>query len=233
MEHYIKEIFEKKESERVHKKFLRYSKGTFTGPLITIKKTSENIKIKSSFHIIDELLYLTSKYTTDKNVHIKGVIIYNKDLGPEFGSIGLKYLKVSKTRSIYKYTLDNEVDIKKFTNIFLKYKPLINFVSKNTKLTSKKNFPKPNNEISNSFCHAELPLEAEKEIINMFCFDIKKPVKNVKISHEFIIDEVIFPENTEKLTFEEVRRLAKRKGKIKRIIENNGEKKEYSFEFII
>ncbi len=218
MGHYIKNIFENKQNEKVHNKLIRYSKGFFEGPKIKIRKQKDNIKIKSSFHIVDELLELVVKYNTENIVLIKGVIIYNEDLEKKFEELGLKYVKVTKSRGIHKYELNHEVDIKKFFEVFNNYNPLVSFTTKDVKITTKKSFPKPNKEISDSFCYIQLPISAEKEVYESFCFDIKDEYpKFVDISHDIIVEEVIFPK-TDLEDFKEIRRLAKRKGKIKRYV---------------
>ncbi len=232
MEHYIKKIFKKKPDERTHNKFIRYSKGTFTGPLITIRVMKSKIRIKSSFHIIDELIALAVKYSAEKNAHIKGTIVYNKDLSEEFLKIGLKYLKLTKSRGIYKYQIDNDLDLEEFSKIFLKYNPLINFSTSNVKLTSKKNFPKPNKEISKDFCYLELPKEAEKEVFKEFCFDIKDTPKTVEIEHTIIVDNITFPEK-ECTSFEEMRRKAIREGEIIRKVSYGDKIKESKFKFSV
>lgn len=230
MKHYIKEIFEKDSQEkRIHGKFIRYSKGNFTGPLIKIKKQKDSLKIKSSFHIVDELLWLATKYTSEKDVNIKGTISYNMDLSAEFEELGLKYMKVSKSRGIYKYQIDNVVNIDNFVNKMADYNPLLSFTSKNVKITTKKSFPKPNKEITNNFCYLELPLEAEEEIYSNFCFDIDERPKDIDISHTIIIDEIVFPDKKD-ISFEQLRRESQRKGTIKRELQYNGNhiKKEKS-----
>lgn len=219
MEHFIKEVFKnKKISTRAHEKFIRYSKGIYVGPLIKISKQKEKIKIKSSFHIVDELIHLAAKFSKEEDAQIKGTINHNEDLAEEFAKIGIKYIKVKKSRGIFKYEIDNILNLKTFEKNMLKYNPLINFSTSNVKLTTKKSFPKPSKDITSNFCYLELPLESADYVYKFFAFDIKEtPKKTVDISHEFIIEEVIYPEN-KNLDFKQIRELSKRKGKVKRTV---------------
>ena len=108
--HYIKDLFEGKKTEHAHNKFVRYSKGNFVGALIQIKFQRRGIRFNSSFHLVDELLELAKEVLGNDLVHIKGSVIWNKDLSDKFNQLGIKYLKVLKSRGIFKYTLENIKD---------------------------------------------------------------------------------------------------------------------------
>ena len=112
--HYIKDIFEKNETQHAHNKLIRYSKGEFTGPLIKAKFTANSVKLFTSFHFIDEILILLANHLGNVKVNIKGSLIWNQDLSSKLQSLGIMYSKVSKARGIFKYTLDNEVNLKVF-----------------------------------------------------------------------------------------------------------------------
>ena len=78
--HYIKDLFLKNQNENTHKKFVRYSKGFFCGLFLKIKFSNKDIKLRSSFHICDEILDLISKKIGQKKVFVEGTIIKNCDL---------------------------------------------------------------------------------------------------------------------------------------------------------
>jgi len=219
--HYIKDIFEKNITEHAHKKFIRYSKGTFVGPLAKIKITKSTLKISASFHYTDELLEIFGNYVGDKEMHVKGFLIWNTDLSDKLLSIGIKYPKVTKSRGIFKYTLDNEIKVKSFIKLFNNYNLLITIKSNDCSLVTKTAFPKPNKVFSYDFCKVTLPAEETKDIVlSEFAFDIE-PTKDILISHEIIIDKIDIPKAD---TFDEARRLAKRIGTLKRVI--NGKTSE-------
>lgn len=218
--HYIKDIFEKNITNHTHNKFVRYSRGTFTGPLIRLKVQKSSIKIAASAHFIDELLYFVEKILKDKIVHVKGVVVWNKDLNEKFEELGIKYIKVSKSRGIFKYTIDNEVNITDFIEAFKNYNLLINIKTDEISMTTKSNFPKPNKEVAKDFCKCTFPISLKDELFSEFAFDIKNvKAKDIIIKHKIIITDIELPEIDD---FEKARKLATRIGTLERITSVNG-----------
>lgn len=227
----MKEIFQKNYTQHAHDKLVRYSKGEFTGPLIKAKFTSNSVKLYTSFHFIDEILILLANHLGNVKVKIKGSLIWNKDLSKDLQQLGIMYSKVSKARGIFKYTLDNEVLLKDFVDLFSTYNLLVNFKYENVSVAMKSSLPKPNKEITADFCKLTLPKEMETILREEFLFDIKEKCKEVEISHKIIVDDIILPPE-EDLDFEMKRRLAKRKGTLYRkiIIDNKDTLSQVNFE---
>lgn len=227
----MKEIFQKNYTQHAHDKLVRYSKGEFTGPLIKAKFTSNSVKLYTSFHFIDEILILLANHLGNVKVKIKGSLIWNKDLSKDLQQLGIMYSKVSKARGIFKYTLDNEVLLKDFVDLFSTYNLLVNFKYENVSVAMKSSLPKPNKEITADFCKLTLPKEMETILREEFLFDIKEKCKEVEISHKIIVDDIILPPE-EDLDFEMKRRLAKRKGTLYRkiIIDNKDTLSQVDFE---
>jgi hypothetical protein len=221
--HYLKDVFEGVKSQHAHNKFIRYSKGEFVGALLKIKLTKNNVKVYGSFHLVDELLRIIADYLGNKIVHIKGSVVWNEDLSEKLASVGIKYSKVTKSRGIYKYILDNDVEIKDFVDKFNDYNLLLSFKLDNISYVTKSSFPKPNKEFSNDFCKVTLPIELKDKILDEFAFDLsdkeREKLKEVEISHKILIDDIDVPEAK---NFEEARRKAIRKGTIERHIKING-----------
>jgi len=221
--HYIKDIFNKESTKHAHEKFVRYSKGNFVGPILNIKITKNNLKLNSSFHLSDEILIIMGDYLGDREVHVKGTLAWNKDLAPDLEKSGIKYLKAVKSRGIFNYKLDNDIVLKRFVEDLGKYHVLLSFKEDDLKLTSKPKFPKPNKEISGDFCKTIWPIELKEKILSDFAFDVEdlSGIKDIEISHDIIIEDIVFPKNSDNLPFEEIRKLAKRKGKLVRRIKTN------------
>jgi hypothetical protein len=220
--HYVKDLFKKKQTEHAHNKFIRYSKGKFVGPLITITIQKNNIKLNSSFHLSNEILILMADYLKNKEVEIKGNLSWNKDLSPDLANIGIMYLKVTKSRGIFNYILENKVKFKEFVETLGQYHLLVNFKEDNLKLTTKNKFPKPNKEISNDFIKAIFPLELKDKIFDEFAFDCKNcQAKKIQIEHDIIIEDIHLPQSD---NFEEARKLATREGTLIRRISLDGAK---------
>jgi len=227
--HYIKDIFEKKKTEHAHNKFIRYSKGEFQGPILKVRFQKEAIKLNSSFHFVDELLMLAAKKLGNNIVHIKGTLLWNRDLVEDLMKLGIKYSKVSKSRGIFKYTLENDVKFKDFVDAFSNFHLLINMKTDDMSIVMKNSFPKPNKEFSGDFCKVTFPKSLENEIKKEFLFDVKEKCKEVKVKHDIIITEIDIPKID---NFEEARKLAKRVGTIKRVVSiDKGEEKISQTEF--
>lgn len=229
--HYIKDIFEDTPTQHSHDKFIRYSKGVFVGPLINIKFTKTNVKISASFHFVDELLVLATKVLGNKDIFVKGSIVWNEDLSPKLATFGIKYSKVSKSRGIYKYQLENEVRFKDFIDSMRNYNILLTMKTDEVSVSTKSSFPKPNKEFGADFCKAIFPKSMAKEILAEFCFDVKeKAPKDVRITHTLEVNDIILPKDAP--NFEVARREAKRVGLIKREVTVDGKQtlteKEFS-----
>ncbi len=219
--HYIKDIVQNQITEHAHNKFVRYSRGVFTGPLAKIKFTANNVRMSASFHFSDELLMMVADYMGDREVHVKGSLVWNKDLSADLARLGIKYSKVTKSRGIFKYVLDNEVRLKEFVDEMINYNLLLTIKEEDLSLVMKPSFPKPNKEITSDFCKAVFPGSFAKKIKAEFAFDMKEEkVKDIEIKHEIVINDLEIPDIN---NFEEARRLAKRMGTLKRSIAVNGE----------
>lgn len=222
--HYIKDIFENKVTQHAHQKFIRYSKGNFVGPLLKVKFSKTNVKLSASFHYIDELLLMLAEVLGDRVVHINGFLVWNSDLSSDLAKVGIKYSKVTKSRGIFKYVIDNDVNIKHFIETFNDYNLLINVKVDDISFVTKSSFPKPNKEFSHDFCKITFPANYANIIIEEFAFEVKeKNIKEFEVKHEIIITDIKIPQAN---TFDEARRLAKRIGTLKRTIIVNGEEKK-------
>ncbi len=218
--HYIKDIFEKKATQHAHEKFVRYSKGEFVGPLCDIRITATAVKINASFHYNDELLMLIADILKNNEIHVKGSVVWNKDLAPDLANQGIKYAKVTKARGIFKYVLDNDIKFKTFLDEFGKYNLLLSVKNDDLSLVTKPNFPKPNKEFSSDFCKATFPGSMAKKILSEFAFDVKETkIKRIIIKHKLNVTDIDVPKVE---SFEEARRLAKRIGTIEREVYVNG-----------
>lgn len=218
--HYIKDIFNKKDTEHAHNKFIRYSKGVFIGPLLEVKIAKTQVKLKASFHFVDELLFLLAEILGNKIVHITGTISWNTDLSSDLAKLGIKYSKVSKARGIFKYELENDVAMKDFIDLMGKYHILITIKTDDISFVTKSSFPKPNKEFTADFCKVTLPGTFTKRILEEFAFDIAdKNIKEVSIQHKIVVDNIELPNIDD---FDKARRLAKRSGVITRTIGFNG-----------
>lgn len=220
--HFVKDLFTDNETEHLHNKFIRYSRGNFIGPLLKVKIAKANIKVYASFHYVDELLEFIAEYLGDKEVNVKGVLLWNKDLGPDLSSIGVDYVKLSKARGIFKYTLDTNVALNKFVAKLNQYNLLVNIKEDNLSYATKSSFPKPNKEFKADFCKLTLPIELKDKLLGEFCFDVENTdkVKTIEIENQIVVDDIKLPEGES--DFNIARRMAKRVGNLSRTVVVDG-----------
>jgi len=220
--HFVKDLFTNNETEHLHNKFIRYSRGDFTGPLLKVRFSKANIKVYASFHYVDELLDFIANYLGERETHINGFLLWNKDLNPELRSIGVEYLKLSKARGIFKYTLDCDTNLKKFVEVMNKYNVLINVKEDDLSYTTKSSFPKPNKEFKPDFCKLTLPASLKDSLFKEFIFDTKDTgkINLVEIGHRIVVEDIKLPEN--ETDFDIARRLAKRVGNMTRSVSVDG-----------
>ncbi len=234
--HYIKEIVQKQISQATHKKFTRYSRGDFIGPLLIAKITKKIFRISLSFHFLDEILKFTAKTLDEEIVEISGMVISQKDLSSEFSMLNLTYLKLTKATSLFKYKIEFKANLKNLLEAFQGANLLISIKSPSVTIKSKTVPVKPNKEIASNYVKLVTSDENLKDLIlKEFLFDqtnIEK-IKEINIKHEIKVTDIILPED--KSDFEEVRKKALRKGILKRIVETNksGELVEKDIEFTV
>lgn len=231
---FIKKLFENKIDEGVHRQFERFSKGTFEDKaLVEIDKTKKGIKLKTSFEFANEfVLFLASKIKDTS--HISGVIVTNnKELQDK---VKFEIAGVSQFAGIKKLQIATDIAkedlldaLEKFPNALFQ----LTFSTEYGELTTKQKSPKStkpggDKEAKADFC------TFKTEDINFykeFLFDYSKDFSKAKINHTFKIEELVVPkEYMNNPTLARIK--AKRKGKIKRFVEVDGNifEKEINFE---
>jgi len=235
--HFIKSIFsESKVPEYVHNKFTRYGKGEFTGPFVDIKKSKSFFEIKGSVDYVEVVGRIIAKNATTP-LNISGrIFTKRKDMKEKI----LPYLNIKKFKegllSVYEIE-KGSYEKDKLSKIYDEIQDgylIFEISSEDGKFSikPKKNLPKPGKE-DNNFFSARLDFSAEADIVEEIAFDIKKNSWNeIKISHKYIIKELVVPEELKK-NYKEARIVAKRKGTIKRFLEVDNKKEEKEKEFLV
>ncbi len=231
---FIKKIFENKIDEKVHNQFIKFGRGTFENKaLIDISVTAKAIKIKTSPEFTNELVELLGNSIEDKT-HVKGIIFATKDLSPESP---IEFKEIKSAMGIKKHIVDAELTKEQILELCEKF-PLnslsLSFSTDYGTLKVKEKAPKsakPGKGDSQPKADYCVFTTSDKDLLNDFAFDIDKPFKKAFIKHTYIIDELIIPEEY-KNDFAQARIHSKRKGKVIREIEVDGEniKKEVNFE---
>ncbi|MHA1890191.1 MAG: hypothetical protein ACTSYS_04350 [Promethearchaeota archaeon] len=84
MEHFLEKIIKSKEKDLsafpfVHYRFVRYGKGSFNGPSLSIRSTKKTITIKGSVDYEDILAILALENMTENTINTRGKIVLFKD----------------------------------------------------------------------------------------------------------------------------------------------------------
>lgn len=221
---FIKQIFENRIDETLHKKFTRFSIGEYERADVSIKKSSKTFQIKTSYDFTNDFIKLISENIKEP-AEVSGKIIAIKDFEQDLDIAIQKYSKRGKLYTAEVKTILTPDHLKNLYNLFKDDFLLLSIKSKDYKLATTKSLPKPGGKIKDNFCKATLPLFLLKE----FAFDVQN-FKELKIKHIYKIIEIEVPEQY-KNDFEKARLHAKRKGTLIRILNIDGkeEKKEINF----
>lgn len=227
---FIKKIFEEKTDELVHQQFQKFGKGEFRDrALIKAKNSKGNYSISTTSEFANELVRYLAEKLGDNKTRVDGVIVSTSNLkeNPEFRKI-LAHCEVKQFMGIKQFKIKDELSGKniiylldKFPKAFfalsfkvgeeeLKIKPKAPKSAKPSTKTDEK--PKPD------FCKLKTK---DNGIVSSFIFE-KPDFKQAEINHTFLITDLVLPEDEK--DFAKIREMAKRKGKIIREGEIDGQK---------
>ncbi len=237
METFIRKIFEGKASEGkdelVHLQFQKFSKGVFENKaMVNARKSGNNFSISTSSEFANEFVRMLAEKAGAHSVKVTGGIISTRDMEGEFEYSGKKQFM-----GIKQYVIDSEMTGNQIIGLLDKLKLAffaLSFSYNGTELKIKAKAPKsakPSTKTDEKpkadFCKITTPeISIAKEIL----FDIDlNSLKKAEIGHNFIIEDIILPKG--ETDFAKMRELAKRKGKVQRIISIDGKetKKEHEF----
>jgi len=214
MVNFIKKIFQGEIDESVHRQFVRFGRGIFGNRAAINFKTNGKVKLTTGFEFANDLVELIASVC--KKIKVNGILLTRQD-PCEFG------LQGKKKKGIFESEINKELNAEEIRKICEKaYFTLFDCSCDSIELKIKKKLPKPgkSNErkINDTFCILEADKKYEKSIMQDFLFDVQG--KRVKIVHLFEINDIVLPEGEK--DFEEIRKKAKRKGKIIRKINSDG-----------
>lgn len=231
----IKKIFDGVFDEDSHYHFLKFSRGEFKNKyLIEAKKQAKKWSVKTSSEFGN---FLVKKCLEGHDkILIDGAIISSIDLSED---IKFEIKKKSNFQGIRKFIFNTEVVASDILKMIDKY-PLafftLSFKTDTCILKIKKKAPNPKNSGGKK---GEAPrAEAcslkttRKDIVDELLFDV--PVfKEAIINHTLHVNEIVYPNDVDKLSPQEIRKKSKRKGVIVRNVIVDGIEKVSEAEFVI
>ena len=220
MVYFIKDAIEGKETAHGH--FIRFGRGVYENRAI-LNIDCKKMLVKGSYDNVKSILLWIFE---NSKCEVKGKIISSIDVDDILKNHGLEFRK-KKKENVFEYDVSGSIEnAEGFENIsFL----LLDANAKGIKFKCKKRLPSLKAEkVDESFFSLQLDKEFFEKFEKEFLFDVEEKGNKIKIKHQFVIDEIVlFPGKD----FEEIRKKAKRKGKILRTIKVDGKeiKKEYQF----
>jgi len=227
---FIKKVFDNQIGEEVHLQFQKFSRGEFTQrALIKAKKVKNIYTILTTAEFANEFVRIVAEKLGDEKTAVAGAVISTLKLDDELDFKSKKQFMGIKQYVIDKHMSGNEITklIEKLPKVFfalsfsgkgdvLKIKAK---APKSAKPKTKDKAPKPD------FCKL---ITSDEKIARDFVFE-KPEFKDAEISHDFIIKEILIPQDEK--DFAIAREKAKRKGIIVRRATIDGVKTAVEKEF--
>ncbi len=229
---FVKKLVEKKIDDKVHKQFIRFGKGEYHGRFLLSLRKAKMIKTKTSFEFANDLVLLVSGFG---NCMVSGIALSKNNISDVMSKNNIEGNSETKKGGLY---YENDIPNQKMTGEQLRileensYFSLLDVEGEGFKLKIKKKLPKPGkseDKIDDKFCQLEADEKFYSKLKEDLFWDVPD-AKKISVKHSVIVSGIISPEGEK--DFAKIREIAKRKGKIIRIIDIDGKeiKKEIDFE---
>jgi hypothetical protein len=243
MSFFLKKIFEGekiKEDKFVHLQFMKFSRGEFRDKaMLRLKNSSGKYTLDTTYEYARELVMALAEKLGDSKTLVTGALISALDLE------GFEYKERKMAMGVRKYMIESQMTGKQIielcenqTKAFI----ALSFNAGENQLVIQPKSPKSAKGASSAkkedaeakidFCKLKT---SDLNLIENFAFDSElksKNFKKIEIKHDFIIEDIIIPEELKKeKDFAIIREKSLRKGRIIRKInlDGNSLKKETSF----
>jgi hypothetical protein len=255
MLHFISKIVLGEADDTVHWRLIKYSKGDFEGGVIEAKVKASSVTLGGSPEYEDLIGSLLAELAPDQlEFKISGTIRCSKDQSALLGNIGLGVqMKRAKGKERYEAKLiDKSANAKMLReaysklmgecNILLTVKPTSG--GKEWSMSTKKDYPRPSTKgelkaPDIDFCKAVLSSSEDliKRVFSAILPDLRNDTqtsfKQLRVANMYRISEIVLPENREKLGYNEIRTMAKRKGVLTRKISIDGKEVTKEIQFCV
>ncbi len=234
---FIKKVFDNSVDESVHLQFQKFGKGIFKDrALIKAKNSNGKYTINTSAEFANELVRIVAEMLGSEKTKVTGAIVSTSDLTGK-----IDFYDKKQFQGVKRYMIDSEMsgnEIIEMLDKFPKSFFALSFECKknNTSLKIKPKAPKSGKPSSKGddtpkadFCKI---VTTDSEIGKSFVFE-KQDFKEAEITHTFVIENLIIPEELKNSKdFALIREAAKRKGKVIREAKIDGTpyKQEAEFE---
>lgn len=231
---FIKKIVDKKIDESIHLQFQKFSKGEFRDrAMIKAKNSAGKYTISTTYEFANDLVRFMARKLGNSDADVKGVVVYTGEID------GINYSDKKQFMGVKQYAIEEKMPgtgiidmMEKFPKAFF----ALSFKVGEDELKIKAKAPKSakpktkrDEQIVADFCKL---ITRDKKIAEDFIFE-KSDFKTAEVRHNFLVEEIIVPQDLKgEKDFAVIRELAKRKGKIIRTSEIDGEKIKSVIEFV-
>jgi hypothetical protein len=255
MLHFISKIVLGEADDTVHWRLIKYSRGDFGGGVIEAKVKGNSLAIGGSPEYEDLIGAILAEHApAESEFKITGMIRCTKDQDAVFRTLGLDAeMKRAKGKERYEAKLvDKTVGAKVLREIYARLMGECNILltvrlasgGKEWSMSTKKDYPRPPTkgelkEPDTDFCKAVLPASEEtiREVFSAIVPDVQNEpetrFKQLRVANFYRINEIVLPENKDKLEFNEIRTIAKRKGVLTRKISIDGNEVTKEIKFCV
>lgn len=226
---FIKKVYDRETDDSVHLQFQKFGRGEFRDrALIKAKHATDKYRISTTAEFANGLVRAVAQKLGDEKVLVKGAIISTAKLDIEFKD-------KKQFQGVKRYIIDSEMSGNEILDLLDKFPKAffaLSFESSDSKLkikpkAQKSGKPKSKGEAKHkpNFCKL---VTTDAKIGQSFVFE-KPDFKEAEISHDFIIDELVKPEN--ETDYSRIRELSKRRGRIIRHAVIDDKKMDSKMEF--
>ena len=235
---FIKKIFDDAIDESVHFQFMKFSRGGFKNKAsVKVKKSGRKYSINTSAEFANELVRVMAKKLGERKTIITGAIVSTSDLKNR-----IDYKEIKQFQGVKRYLIDKEMSGTELITLLDEFRKtffaLTFDADEENKLKIKPKAPKSGKpkaakegeeeEVVADFCKL---ITNDEKIGKSFVFE-KPDFKQAEFKHTFVIEDIVVSNELKKeRDFALVREKAKRKGKIIREGEIDGQKIKEEKEF--
>ncbi|MBS7248652.1 MAG: hypothetical protein QXN15_08630 [Candidatus Jordarchaeales archaeon] len=233
--HWLARLVKGVSDEGLHRRFVKYSVGVFDGPRLEVTVKGKNMTLKGDFGYEDLISWFAlSLMSEDEECAVSGVVLGKPcaELLKDYGG------KPEVKGDSYKVKVNFSFRAGELRRIYERYSDECTFLLSiktargwNVKCRTKLDWTVNvrGEEEGVRFCVGKIVVEREalgrllEQAIPDFISLVPQGFKNMLITNEFVVEELVAPENREGLTARELRLMSKRRGKVKRTLNVDGE----------
>lgn len=228
--HFLSKILRGTIDESVHRAFLRYGKGEYTGPAAQVAITrAGKVKVRSTYLYQDLIASVFLKLVPIDTISISGIVLGYTELDEELSALGMdaEPFKKKPRTQLFQSKIRGEYSVKKATSLYddIGENAYI-FCNLTTNLAwmhkSKNKIPSAQKEAPIEerikFSSTNIPAGTEfvtnllQELTPDFLNDIPSKFTSLLIENTYQIQDLVFPPEKSKLTSKEIRLKTKRSG---------------------